>query len=535
MATVKVENIPKELYLRAIALLLVAVTSARKILAEHSIIFFAWYYLGIKLALHQEVWIQWFLRQRRACRIGPRDHGKSETIARIAILWMIVRNRNIRILIGTKEGGLGVKLCLQVRGELESNQKLIADFGLFYDIHRCPLWRQDCFQVIRTSRDKDPTLETVGLYGSITGSRFDVIIFDDPIDLRNVSTPEQIQKIEAEIKTTFLSLLTPDGIAWAIGTRKHGMDIYKWMIDNPMWRVQVDKAIIREPADYEIVELTEPIILEDGTEQNWQVVIHGEDRGEVLWPDRWPIERLLLRRKELGSIVFAREYQGEVVDEATALFRLSWLEQCKDETLSYVQGVIDEHFRAQYRVIMAGCDPSLVTDKKEAQRQDSSWMAQMAVGLQANGTRDLLMLDTDRGLSPREVENRMKGFYERVNPYRFLIERNAFGIIHIHNLIEGTDMKIIAHHTGANKNDPYEGVPHLSALFETGKFRLPYKTEQDKEITNRLIQQLHMFGSDIHDDQVMALWITESGILRYLKGQARLRRQNRSPRQEVRE
>jgi hypothetical protein len=532
MATA-IENIPKQLYLRSIALLIMAVTSARKMLAEHSVVFFAWYYLGIKLALHQEVWVWWLLRHRRACRIAPRDHGKSETISRIVVLWLIIRNRNVRILIATKEGGLGVKLCLQVRGEFESNRKLIADFGLFYDIHRCPLWRQDCFQVIRTSREKDPTLETVGLFGSITGSRFDLIVFDDLIDLRNVTTPEQLRKVEDEVKTTFLSLLSPDGIAWAIGTRKHGMDIYKWMIDNPMWQARIDKAIIREPEDYEIVELTEPIILEDGTEQNWQVVIHGEDRGQVLWPERWPIERLLLRRKELGSIVFRREYQGEVIDEVTALFRLAWLEQCKDESLTYLRGTLDEYTRKEYRVIIAGCDPALVTDKKEAQRQDSSWMVQIAIGLKDNGNRDLLAFDTDRGLSPHEVEKRMEAFYDRIVPYRFLIERNSFGGLYVHNLKERTDKHFIPHHTGANKHDPYEGVPHLSALFESAKFRLPYKTEQDKEITNGLIQQLHMFGSDIHDDQVMALWIAESGILRYLKGQARLRRQNRSTQREV--
>ena len=152
---------------------------------------------------------------------------------------------------------------------------------------------------------------------------------------------------------------------------------------------------------------------------------------------------------------------------------------------------------------------------------------QIAIGLDKRRDRYLLALDRERGLSPREVEDRIKAFYDRVRPFRCAIERNAFGTIHVHNLIEATDMKITRHDTtGQNKNDPYEGVPHLSALFENGKIHLPYATAEDQAITDKLIAEFHAFGSDIHDDQVMAFWICEYLLLRYLKGQARMRRIN---------
>lgn len=523
----KLDNISIPVVMRAIGLLLMAFRMTRVILAQHSILFFAWYYLGITLALHQEFWAYKFLRSRKHVMMSARGHGKSKTISEILSLWLIMRNRNIRILLVAVTGGPkspAFQHAMVIRGELESNQKLINDFGKFYDIKQCNIWHQDCFQVIRDGTLKDPTLEAVGIFGSITGGRFDIMIFDDVIDLKLVHTPGLMAKVEAEIKGTFLPLLEPEGRAFAIGTRKHFGDIYSFFLKNPLWTSTQQAAIIREPADWEIVQLEKPIIRDDGTEQFCQAVIHGDDRGECLWPEKWPMEKLLLLRYELGSVVFNREYQNEVIDDETALFRLSWLEQCRDESMSYVAGILTDEVRTKYRIIIHSVDPSLVTDKKAAQKQDSDYMVQTAIGLRHDGTRELLAIDRDRGLSPKQVEARIIAFYTRIKPFRCVIERNAFGLIHAHNLIEDTDMKIIKHHTGQNKNDAYEGIPHLSALFENVKMRLPYKTDADKKLTDSLMAEFHAFGSDIHDDQVMSVWIGEYAILRYLKGQARIRR-----------
>ena len=330
------------------------------------------------------------------------------------------------------------------------------------------------------------------------------------------------------VRGELLKLLEPTGCAWMIGTRKNFVDIYGWAIKNPLWSVLHDKAILREPDNFEIITLTKPLIREDGTEQQHVVVIRGEGKGQCLWPEHKSMEELILERHESGSVVFNREMQNEVVDEETTKFRLAWLQQCCDESLSYVTGHLPDSVREQYRVIVVGGDLSLVVDKKQAMASDSDYMVQMGLALRDDGCRVLLAQDRERGLTPKTVENRAIAFNERIGPYRYFMEANSFGVIHAHNLIEGTDMKLVKHYTGKNKNDPYEGLPHLSALFETAKFRLPYKTERDKQITDSLIAELHAFGADIHDDQVMALWIAEHGILRWLKGQARLRRRKGS-------
>ena len=524
------ENLSFAFIMGHLAKLLMPFAAGRKAIANHSIMFFAWYYLGITLTLHQARWARKMVKSKRFLTIAPRGHGKSELLSYIMPLWVITRNRNIRILIITLSDDLARKHVIRVREQLEKNVKLIRDYGDFYHIKRVAMWRQDAFSVIRDGDMKDPTLEGVGVEGRITGSHYDIIIPDDLIDEDSVNTAEQIAKTLKKMTGTIIPLLEDKdghvGQIWAVGTRKHFNDIYNWMIDNPMYEVLVEPAIIEWPKDYRIEQLDTPIEMPDGTLQHFVVHISEDDPGRVLWPERYPMDKLILIRHEIGSIMFAREYQGEPQDDETALFKRGWLEGCRQDSMSYVIHDVPQALRADYELIVIGADLSLVTDKKAAEKGDTDYMVQVAIGLRKNLiTRDLLAIDRVRGLSPNDKELRLNTFYQRILPYKCAIEDNAFAIIHIHNLLAQTDMKILKHHTGkTNKNDPAEGIPHLSALIETGRLRLPNKSAYDKEQTQTLIDELHSYPIGAHDDQVLALWITEYTILRWLRAQARIRR-----------
>ncbi len=523
----KLAGIAHIIALRAAATLILAVKLARVKLASRSFIFFCWYYFGVTLARHQEGWAEFLLQSARAVLCAPRMHGKSEVAAKLLPLWLICRNRNIRILVVTAAGGskgLAKKHVMVIRHELRRNQRLINDFGQFYNHSHSRIWQSEAIEVIRTKNMKDPTLEATGVYGSPTGGRFDVIIFDDVIDLKKTNTAELIQKLKEEVLRTYLPLLERGGRVWMIGTRKRFGDIYQDRIENPMWRSRVDPAILREPENYEIRKLDQPIEVEDGTLQEFEVIFRGKDRGEVLWPGERPMEWLLLERVNLGTRVFNAEYQSIIVDDSTAPFPLAHLHQCRDEGLSYVRGVISEERHKRYLYIIHAVDPALAVDEKEAEKNEDSYFVQAGIGLLPNLTRELIAIDRFRGKSPHEKEESIKKFYKRLNPFRCVIEKNAFGIIHAHNLIEGTDMKLTKHKTDTNKNDPYEGIPHLGAQFECMNYRLPYATEEDQELSKTLIDELHRFPLGEYSDQVMALWIGEYYILRILKGQARMRR-----------
>ena len=502
----------------------VCCAATRRALAKHSIIFYAWYYLGIKLALHQEVWAHVVTYSKRVVMLAPRDHGKTEIVSKIYPLWRICRDRNIRIVMLTKTQELATRNSMLIRAELERNPKLIADYGAFYHVKESFVWQQSKWVVVRSKAQKDPTFTAVGVDSAATGNRCDLLIGDDVIDEDSVTTPEKIQKIIRLIKGTYFPLVGRAGQIAMIGTRKNFNDLYGHLLKERGWRNLVQKGVLRMPAEWHIEDLDEPWIDEDGYERYERVVIDGSDRGVVLWPEQRPIEWLLEQRMIMGTPIWEREIQNNPVDEESALFPMKFLQQCKDETLTYHIGKIPPRVRKRYEIIMDGCDPALVTTKKEAERKDSDFMSMWSVGVTRKGDRHLLAADIERGLSPDEVQTRIGVFYRRTDPFRISIESNSFGILHIDNLIKNTDMRIMKHVTGLNKRDAYEGVGHMSPLFERMKVGLPYMTDRDKEITDALIEQLHAFGADIHDDQVMALWITFYAILRYLAGQARMRK-----------
>ncbi len=413
-----------------------------------------------------------------------------------------------------------------IRGELAENPKLIADYGAFYHHKESRIWQQTKWQIVRPAAMKDPTFCAVGIDTTSTGNRCDLLIGDDVIDEDSVHNPDVVRKIISLIKGTFFPLVDKAGQILFIGTRKAFNDLYGHLNKERGWRSVVQKGIIRMPTEWHIENLEEPWIDAQGFERYERVVIDGPDRGVVLWPDARPIEHLLMQRMIMGTPLFEREIQNNPVDEESALFPMKFLEQCKDETLTYHVGKLPPRVRKRYEIIMDGCDPALVTTKKDAERKDSDYTAMFCVGLTRKGERHLLAAHVERGLSPKKVRTRIKAFYDRTNPFRYAIEANAFGTIHMEELIEGTDMRIMKHVTGLNKKDAYEGVGHMSPLFERVKIGLPYMTDRDKEITDDLIDQLHAFGADVHDDQVMALWITFYAILRYLAGQARMRKQS---------
>lgn len=508
---------------RTLAVLMLSTQVNRARMARLSLLFFCYYYFGIVLYAHQIRWCETLLKSRRAVLLAPRGHGKTEVAGKLLMLWIIVRDRNIRILLVAKKKDGAQKSVTLVRDILELNKKLRRDFGAFYSLKFSTQWRQDRFTVIRSADHKDPTMEAVGLFGAITGGRFDLVVFDDLIDVESSRTDTVRANVEEEVVRTYQPLLTPEGKLWAVGTRKHFADIYSKLLKRQGWRKIVDQAIIREPASWEIQQLDRPIIKANGEEVWEMVVIHGTDRGECLCEEIWSMERLLWERYDMGTFGFNMEYMNTVVDDETSMFPLAHLRQCLDEDMSYHLGEIPPSTRDRYVSIFGGVDPALVTREQDVERRRNSWFVQVAIGVTARREYHLLALDRFQGLSPHKKEKRIRNFCERTDPLRLAIEDNAFGVIYRENIIEETDLPIVPHHTGSNKSDPYEGMPVVSGLFENRKFRLPYRTDIDRQITDQVIEDFHHFGYEESPDIPMAVWICVSLIRRWLTAEARRR------------
>jgi len=308
-----------------------------KDIAKHSIAFFAKYYLGLGVPKHQKKWYDYCYRKRHL-QLSPRDHGKTTVFNHAFPVWAICNIPNVRILLVSKTSRQANKLIKTVREELKNNEKIKADYGelLINEAGKGPIW---CKRTADASNLKDPTVEAVGAEGSITGGHFDIIICDDIIDDENTKTETRMEDLSNWFFGTIGQLCEPHTQWFVTGTRKHYADIYQQLIDNPLWQKQVDKAIVKYPESWEFIYSTN----EDGQEYISGVKVVGD--YEVLWPEKWPIDVLLMDRQQTGSILFDREKQNDPSGMKGQFLKVDWLHYYKwsempplDELSFYIGG-----------------------------------------------------------------------------------------------------------------------------------------------------------------------------------------------------
>jgi hypothetical protein len=489
--------------------------SGRRILAKNSLKYLVSNYLDRDLWPCQASWNSQLRRMSKGGIVSQPGAGKTELVARFIPLDLILHGvgdiapRDIRIGCVSAAHGLAVKNVSLLKADLES-PKLVADYGAFKPTKG--LWGNTAITVRRNARLKDPTYEAFGIGGAIIGSRFDVLILDDPLrdeqEARNPTIMEQrVETIEGTIK----SRLEPWGVLWFLGNRKGARDLYQHLIERLSYTVIISPALIREPEHYQVTELDHFEVDEWGKDTRYRIEIGDGDQGEALCPECWPVPRLLRERAERGSIIFNREFQAEVVDDENALIKKAWLDQCKDTNLSY--GVFNP---ADYIAIVQGADPALTMNRKDAERRDTDYTVIKTLGITPNYHFDLIGSVRRRGMSPQEIHDLYVGQARLFNPKLQFTETNSFGEIIHWKLKTETGIPVVPHHTGRNKYDPYEGYPSLSVLFENKQIRLPYKTDADKQQTDSLCAELYNPEEAKHDDQLSALWIAYFGARRHI-------------------
>ena len=286
-----------------------------KQIGEHSIAFFAKYYLGIEIPKHQMRWLS-YIERKRHLQLSPRDHGKTTIFCYAFPLWKICYQIDVRILLVSKTGSQSKKLLDTIRKELNENPLIRQDFGKLLERESATLW---CKRSPKGRKLKDPTVEAVGAEGAITGGHFDIIICDDIVDDENVKTEARMASLENWFLGTIGELCEPSTLWLVSGTRKHYSDIYSMLLENPLWQNIIDRAIIQFPESWTFIKDVD----ESGKE--FIVDVEFEGKYEVLWPEVWDIKTLLLNRQQAGSIIFDREKQNDPSGMKGQFLNVEWL------------------------------------------------------------------------------------------------------------------------------------------------------------------------------------------------------------------
>ena len=145
----------------------------------------------------------------------------------------------------------------------------------------------------------DCTIEAFGFGSSVRGGHYHKIIVDDP-------TKDHFSMSLAEQENFLFGVILP-------ALRRGGQLV---VCGNP---VDKQDLLARLDENKEFKNKKYPAI---------------NERGEALWPERYPLEELERRRREIPTHIFAREYLLKRVSAADAKFKQDWIHYYEDEKLA---------------------------------------------------------------------------------------------------------------------------------------------------------------------------------------------------------
>jgi hypothetical protein len=322
-------------------------------------------------------------------------------------------------------------------------------------------------------------LRTFGSSG-IRGNHVGGVVVDDFLDKSALYSKEQRSKFNEVFYAEIISIVEPHGYLIVSGTPFHEKDLYNDL-----------------KLDDSFVVFEYPGIFPDGT---------------LLAPDRYTFEHLMVLKKSLGSIVFAREHLVCPVADSSSLFPWEFMEKAfiGMENVSLVENIDSYPFKMKKVVI--GCDFAI----SGSIGADSSVFAVMGVDMSDN--YHLIHVKKMHGASHNEQISAIVSLDQRFKPNKIICESNGFQAI-LADMARQRGLKNIETFTttAGNKKDLYLGLPSLSAIFERGQFKFPYSEGETRDIINWVCGEFNSisFNEDSgrlesvgeHDDAAMAIFM----------------------------
>ena len=264
----------------------------------------------------------------------PRGCFKS-TISTISLpVWLHWHDINLRIMIDNESYKNSKKFLAEIKANIQNNtilrQVVVDENGEFLlePNYKIPggFTEDSIIYKNRTIPAKEPSLFCSGVDTAVTGMHPDVIIMDDLVSERNVTTDDQIEKVKQHYRFAY-SLLEPGGLLIVIGTRYHMNDLYSEILNDDTFHTLVKPAV--------------------------------DEYGNYLFPTRLGPKRLEELKKSQGIYIFNSQYMLNPISYENAVFREEWIRYYEDKdipkninTFITVDLAISQKQTADYTVIM---------------------------------------------------------------------------------------------------------------------------------------------------------------------------------------
>jgi phage terminase large subunit-like protein len=383
----------------------------------------------------------------------PRDHGKTTQVCG-RLVWELGRTRQLRIKVVCATEAIATERGRLLREWLERQEG--PRHEVFPQLRPDRPWRSRTLQVERGERLLGPSLATFGVGGGSTGTRADLLVCDDIVDVRAIRSRVVREWVCSYFHENLLNLLEPDGRCWLLFTPWHRDDLGARLQKNLMY------GLLR------------------------RAVTHALD---PVWPGRWNPSRLQARRLEVGSTAFGRGYRLVPIPEGETLMRPDWVRFW--EEAAPVEQVVLAVDPAVSRSATADRSALVVLGRVRRQDPQLTW---------SEGVEVRVLACTARRVETPELLLLLEQWDRQWQPSVILFESNAAfaglrDLLVQHRLFGGRLKSIV--HTA----DKASRFAAFSVAVENGVFRLQGDGQGQPEMTQReLYDEMITFPWGEHDD-----------------------------------
>lgn len=232
----------------------------------------------------------------------PPRHGKSDMATQKFPSWVLGKNPSVPIMISSYSDELATDFGFRTRDIMQTVE------------YRCMFptrLRSDAKAKGRWFTEDGGSYSAIGVGGALTGRGFKIGIIDDPFKNREEADSAVVRESRASwYKSTFSTREEGNSIVIFILTRWHDDDLAGRVLKE----AQEAKERGESYDEWDVVEYKAIAVEDDDNRQE----------GEALWPEKFPITKLLKKRSEMGSYEFSALYQQTPIDEENRKFKQAW-------------------------------------------------------------------------------------------------------------------------------------------------------------------------------------------------------------------
>ena len=412
--------------------------------------------------------------------LAPWGHGKTEQVIG-RMLDEIGKNRNVRAQIVCNTDDNAKSRVTSIKKYIEEDREYKA---VYPNVRKGSNddWGKHKLIIRRDSHAKDGTVEAWGITTSGTGSRADLQIFDDPVDMRNaILNPAMREQVKLAFTNVWMSRLVPEGFRVYIATVWHEDDLTHDLLKNKEWHF----LIMKISEDFKSIEC-ESCFKGKYSIPVWKV---------------WNTQNLKEQLRTIGSRAFERGYRQKALND-------------EDRTFPHSEQIFNWNMRASDIVLphwarCTGIDPF------------GQAVVIFTLAVSPDGRRVPISIKRGKWAPKRTIRELIQDFEEH-NSQIIVVENNASqeAIIQWAQEVGRCDMPIIPFCTGKQKADPELGLPSMDVEFENGAWVVPMDGIEETDAENTFnIWRRELRSHPIAEaaDTVMASWFAREGARFLLK------------------